>query len=93
MRLLALSLLLGAIAASPVDYQQSLLYNSKQRAMESGAFVGWYDPRTLGGRFLDVRRREVFESRFFIDWLYSSPPEPRGNLLMSTYLAYQTLTS
>jgi len=40
-----LSLLPCLIAGSPVVHLQSLL--------QTGAFVGWYDPRILGGRFLD----------------------------------------
>lgn len=64
MRPFVLSLLLGTITASPVDYQPSSLYNDRQRALETGAFVGWYDPRILGGRFLDVRHGEVFRVKF-----------------------------
>jgi hypothetical protein len=49
MRFFVLSLLWGTIAASPVDY---LLVQTDGNSLETGA-SGWYDPRILGGRFLD----------------------------------------
>jgi len=57
-----LSLLVGSIAASADGYPQSLqgiMISEKSRervssSPESGEFLGWYDPRILGGQFLDV---------------------------------------
>lgn len=54
--------LLAAVAASLVNSLQSLRQpgNNKQHMLEIGLLVGWYDPRILGGRFLDVRHEAVF---------------------------------
>jgi hypothetical protein len=76
MRFFVLSLLWGIIAASPVDY---LLVQTDGNSLETGA-SGWYDPRILGGRFLDVRLQGVFAILCYTDWPHSSPPKPRGNL-------------
>jgi hypothetical protein len=55
--------LLAAALASPVDFHgsgasQTVLEadHGKSNLAPSGeAFVGWHDPRTYGGRLLDVR--------------------------------------
>ena len=55
-----LPILLGSIAASPVEYPQTLqgiMETTPERGSnspKSGEFSGWYDPRILGGQFLDV---------------------------------------
>jgi hypothetical protein len=69
MRFLVLSFLLGSTTGSPVDLPRALLQtgNNRENVLETGAFVGWYDPRILGGRFLDVRQGVLFAILYCTD--------------------------
>ena len=71
MRFLVLPLLLGSIAASPVEYPQSLqgvIISEKtpERGSSSTEDGGFFDPRILGGQFLDVG----LDSRYLIALVY-----------------------
>jgi hypothetical protein len=47
MKFFVLSLFLGSVTATPLEYLQEIISGN-------GAVEGWYDPRDSGGRFLDV---------------------------------------
>lgn len=90
MKFFVLSLFLGSVTATPLEYLQEIISESHS---ENGAVEGWYDPRDSGGRFLDVNTPSYRQHPIYPYIFPSSPPRPKGNHSTSSSLVYRTPTS